>query len=140
MYSIILGIIGCCFCTFFISQKSHFSVQKTARWSFLSDISIATCTINIRKMSISHILNIIFLILVNNLMVLSRKKEDKYVGHDKSNQTIGYHNYFPNSKESSEKILKGIWLVLGIFLLVASFLLFRLLYKASSVLCLRHQG
>jgi hypothetical protein len=71
-------------------------------------------------------------------MVLSRKKEDKYVGFDKSNQTIGAT--FHNSKESTEKILKGIWLVLGIFFVIAAYLLFRFLYKASSVLCLRHQG
>lgn len=83
----------------------------------------------------------VFLIIVNNnqLAISGRRKEDKYVGFDKSNQTIGY-NYLPNSKESSEKILKGIWLVLGIFFLVALFLLCRFLYKASSVLCLHHQG
>ena len=73
-------------------------------------------------------------------MVISRDEKDKYVGFDKSNQTIGYNNYRPNSKESTEKILKGIWLVLGIFFLVASYLLFRFLYKASSVLCLGNQG
>ena len=83
----------------------------------------------------------VFLVIVNNyqLAFSGRKKEDKYVGFDKSNQTIGY-SYYPNSKESSEKILKGIWLVLGIFFLVALFLLCRFLYKASSVLCLHKQG
>ena len=83
----------------------------------------------------------VFLIIVNNnqLAISGRKKEDKYVGFDKSNTTNTYL-YLPNSKESSEKILKGIWLVLGIFFLVALFLLSRFLYKASSVLCLHHQG
>ena len=83
----------------------------------------------------------VFLIIVNNnqLAISGRKKEDKYVGFDKSNTTNTYL-YLPNSKESSEKILKGIWLVLGIFFLVALFLLCRFLYKASSVLCLHHQG
>ena len=81
-----------------------------------------------------------FLIIVNNQLAISgRSEDDKFVGFDKSNQTTGY-SYFPNSKESSEKILKGIWLVLGIFFLVALFLLCRFLYKASSVLCLHHQG
>ena len=83
----------------------------------------------------------VFLIIVNNnqLAISGRKKEDKYVGFDKSNTTNTYL-YLPNSKESSEKILKGIWLVLGIFFLVALFLLCRFLYKASSVLFLNHQG
>lgn len=83
----------------------------------------------------------VFLIIVNNnqLAISGRRKEDKYVGFDKSNTTSVY-NYLPNSKESTEKILKGIWLVLGIFFLVALFLLCRFLYKASSVLCFHHQG
>jgi len=90
---------------------------------------------------IKHITYAGFLVIVKNnqFAVSGRKKEDKYVGFDKSNQTIGY-SYYPNSKESSEKILKGIWLVLGIFFLAALFLLCRFLYKASSVLCLHKQG
>ena len=63
--------------------------------------------------------NIICFILVQNHVVISRKDDDKFVGFDKSNTTSGYQNYFPHSKESSEKILKGIWLVLGIFLMIA---------------------
>ena len=90
-------------------------------------------------MTLLNILKIILLILTNNLLALARKQEDKYVGHDKSNQTVGYH-YFPHSKESGEKILKGIWLVLGIFLIVALFLLCRFLYKGVLVLCLQRQG
>jgi len=83
--------------------------------------------------------NIICFILVQNHVVISRKDDDKFVGFDKTNTTSGYQNYFPHSKESSEKILKGIWLVLGIFLMIALFLFFRFLYKAVAVLCFRHQ-
>ena len=91
-------------------------------------------------MSVLRVLRVISLILGKSILVLSRTEDDKFVGFDKSNQTTGYHNYFPHSKESSEKILKGIWLVLGMFLIVALFLLCRFLYKASSVLCLHRKG
>ena len=64
-----------------------------------------------------------------------RKDEHKYVGFDKSNQTAGLQDFLPHLKGSGEKILKGIWLVLGIFLLVACYLLGRTIYKGVAVLC-----
>ena len=89
-------------------------------------------------MTLVYIFKIFLIIYVDNLLVLARKKEDKYVGFDHSNQTSKY-SINQHAKESGEKILKGIWLVLGIFLLVALFLLGRFAFKGISVLCL-HQG
>ena len=89
-------------------------------------------------MASKHSLTIVLVLFMFNVLVLSKRKEEhKHVGHDKSNQTAGHQNF--ERKESGEKILKGIWLVLGIFLIVACFLLCRFSYKGISVLCL-HQG
>ena len=94
------------------------------------------------KMSLVKFLNIIFVILFKTSFTHSKnEKDNRFEGQDKSNQTIGAQGHgWSHSKESSEKILKGIWLVLGIFLIVALFLLCRFLYKGISVLCLRNQG
>ena len=75
-----------------------------------------TLSVILLSSSITLLENICVLASTSEEKEKKRTDENKYAGYDKANQTAGSQNFFPHAKGSGEKILKGIWLVLGLFL------------------------